>query len=131
MFNRWIEDGLTGVLSEEGIGCIVFSPLAQGQLTDRYLHGIPDDSRAARERFLKSEQVTKNLPKIQGLHALAQSRGQSLARMALAWVLRLPEVTSALIGASSVEQLEDNVKSLNGLEFSSEEAGKIDALLKS
>ena len=118
-------------MQEEGIGCIVFSPLAQGQLTARYLEGIPEDSRAARERFLKSDQVTKNLPKIQGLNSLAQARGQSLAQMALAWALRLPAVTSALIGASSTAQLEENIKALEHLAFSDEETGQIDQLLGS
>ncbi len=131
LLNRWIEDGLTGVLEDERIGCIVFSPLAQGQLTDRYLKGVPEDSRAARERFLKSDQVEKSLPKIRALHALAQARGQSLAQMALAWVLRLPAVTSALIGASSVQQLEDNIKALDHLEFSPEELSQIEDVLRS
>ena len=101
MLNRWIEQGLTGVLDEEGIGCIVFSPLAQGQLTSRYLRDIPADSRAAREGFLKTDQVRNNLPKIQALNKIAQRRGQSLAQMAIAWVLRLPVVTSALLGAKT------------------------------
>ncbi len=130
MLNRWIEDGLNTLLEGEEIGCIVFSPLAQGQLTDRYLNGVPEDSRAARERFLKSEQVAKTLPKIQALNTLAQSRGQSLAQMALAWVLRLPVITSALIGASSVQQLEDNVKALEHLEFSTGELTQIEEALQ-
>jgi L-glyceraldehyde 3-phosphate reductase len=131
LFNRWIEDGLTEVLEAEGVGCIVFSPLAQGQLTDRYLQGIPQDSRATRERFLKIEQVNKNLPKVQALNTLAQERGQSLAQMAIAWVLRLPAVTSALVGASSVAQLEANVKSLDRLDFSAPELDRIKQILKS
>ena len=90
MQNRWIENGLTTALDEEGIGCIVFSPLAQGQLTSRYLKEIPADSRAARNGFLKSDQVRANLPRIQELNAIAGRRGQSLAQMAIAWVLRLP-----------------------------------------
>jgi L-glyceraldehyde 3-phosphate reductase len=130
MFNRWIEDGLTAVLEEEGIGCIPFSPLAQGQLTDRYLHGIPEDSRASRETFLKAAQVEQNLPIVRKLNAFAQRRGQSLAALALAWVLRLPTVTSALIGASSVEQLEANVKALDRLDFSDEELQEIESILK-
>ncbi len=130
LFNRWIEDGLTTVLEEEGIGCIPFSPLAQGQLTDRYLHGIPVDSRAARETFLKIEQVEKNLPMVRALDALAQERGQSLAALALAWVLRLPAVTSALIGASSVAQLEGNLKALERLHFSEAELQQIDGILR-
>jgi L-glyceraldehyde 3-phosphate reductase len=130
MFNRWIEDGLTAVLDEDGIGCIAFSPLAQGQLTDRYLHGVPEDSRASRGAFLKTAQVDQNLPKVRALDELAQQRGQSLAAMALAWVLRLPAVTSALIGASSVSQLEANVKALDNLEFSDAELQQIETILR-
>ncbi len=130
MFNRWIENGLTAVLEEEGIGCIAFSPLAQGQLTDRYLQGIPVDSRAAREAFLKSAKVEENLPMVRALDELARKRGQPLASLALAWVLRLPAVTSALIGASSVEQLEANLKALDRLDFAPEELQAIDAILK-
>jgi L-glyceraldehyde 3-phosphate reductase len=131
MLDRWIEDGLTSVLEKEGIGCIVFSPLAQGQLTDRYLRDIPPDSRATREQFLKREMVEKNLPAIRALHAIAKKRGQPLAEMALAWVLRLPVVTSALIGASSIAQLESNVKTLNRLDFSREELAEIRDVLRS
>lgn len=131
MLDRWIEDGLTTVLREEGIGSIVFCPLAQGQLTNRYLKDIPKDSRAARERFLKPDVVQKHLPKIQKLDALAQQRSQTLAQMALAWVLRLPEVTSALIGASSVQQLEDNVQALGRLDFTAEELAQIETILQS
>ena len=130
LLNRRIEEGLADVLRAEEIGCIVFSPLAQGQLTDRYLHGVPQDSRAAREHFLKSEQVSKSLPKIQALNVLAQARGQSLAQMALAWTLRLPVVTSTLIGASSVRQLEDNVRTLDHLDFSTEELRQIEDVLR-
>jgi L-glyceraldehyde 3-phosphate reductase len=130
MFNRWIENGLTAVLEEEGIGCIAFSPLAQGQLTDRYLEGIPADSRASLELFLKPAQVEQNLPMVRALDDLARQRGQSLAALALAWVLRLPAVTSALIGASSVGQLEANVKALDRLDFSPEELQQIEAILK-
>ena len=130
LLNRRIEEGLADVLRAEDIGCIVFSPLAQGQLTDRYLQGVPQDSRAAREHFLKSEQVSKSLPKIQALNALAQARGQSLAQMALAWTLRLPVVTSTLIGASSVRQLEDNVRTLDHLEFSTEELSQVEDVLR-
>ena len=129
MLDRWIEEGLTAVLEKEGIGCIVFSPLAQGLLTDRYLRGIPPDSRATREQFLKRAMVEKNLPAIRALHALAKKRGQSLAGMALAWVLRLPSVTSALIGASSIAQLETNVKTLDRLDFSREELAAIEKIL--
>ena len=129
MLNRWIEDGLTRVLDEEGIGCIVFSPLAQGQLTSRYLKDIPADSRAAKDGFLKTDQVRNNLPKIQALSAIAEKRGQSLAQMAIAWVLRLPTVTSALLGASSVAQLEENLRALDRLEFSAEELAEIESIL--
>ena len=132
MFNRWVEDGLLDVLIEEGIGCIAFSPLAQGQLTDRYLKGIPSGARASKtERvWLTPDEVKENLPKVQKLNELAQQRGQSLAQMAIAWVLRKPAVTSALIGASSVEQLEDNLASLNNLKFSDEELDRIEEILK-
>ena len=129
MLNRWIEDGLTKVLDEEGVGCIVFSPLAQGQLTSRYLEDIPADSRAARGGFLKTDQVRNNLPKIQALSAIAEKRGQSLAQMAIAWVLRLPTVTSALLGASSVAQLEENLRALDRLEFSAEELAELESIL--
>jgi L-glyceraldehyde 3-phosphate reductase len=129
MLNRWIEDGLTRVLDKEGIGCIVFSPLAQGQLTSRYLKDIPADSRAAKDGFLKTDQVRSNLPKIQALSAIAEKRVQSLAQMAIAWVLRLPTVTSALLGASSVAQLEENLRALDRLEFSAEELGEIESIL--
>jgi L-glyceraldehyde 3-phosphate reductase len=132
MFNRWIEDGLTDVLADEGIGCIVFSPLAQGQLTQRYLDGIPVGARASKtERvWLTPDDVKANLPKVKQLNELAQKRGQSLAQMAIAWDLRNPVVTSALVGASSVEQLEDNLAALNNLKFSDEELGRIEEILK-
>jgi len=130
MLDRWIEDGLTEVLAEEGIGCIVFSPLAQGQLTGRYLKAIPADSRAAKERFLKISEVEKNLPKIRALNALAERRGQTLAQMALAWVLHNPVVTTALVGASSVPQLEENLKALERLDFAPEELAEIETALK-
>lgn len=133
MFDRWVEGGLLDVLLEEGIGCIVFSPLAQGQLTDRYLKGIPSGARATKtERvWLTPDDVKANLPKVQQLNELAQARGQSLAQMAIAWVLRKPAVTSALIGASSVRQLEDNLAALNHLKFSEDELEKIEEILKS
>ncbi len=132
MFDRWIEDGLLDVLSEEGIGSIVFSPLAQGQLTDRYLSGIPAGARATKtERvWLTPDHVQENLPKAEKLNALAQQRGQSLAQMAIAWVLRKPAVTSALIGASSVKQLEDSLSALNNLKFSDDELSTIEEILK-
>jgi L-glyceraldehyde 3-phosphate reductase len=132
MFDRWVEDGLLDVLLEEGIGCIVFSPLAQGQLTDRYLKGIPSGARATKtERvWLTPDDVKANLPKVQKLNEIARARGQSLAQMALAWVLRKPAITSALIGASSVSQLEDNLAALNNLSFSDEELNQIESILK-
>ena len=129
MLNRWIEDGLLDVLGEEQVGCIPFSPLAQGQLTNRYLNGIPAGSRATHSPFLGVEEIEKNLPRIRALDAIARRRGQSLAQMALAWVLRDPRVTSAIIGASSVEQLEDNVRALEKLDFAPEELAEIDRCL--
>ena len=130
MLDRWIEDGLTTLLEKEGVGCIPFSPLAQGQLTDRYLKEIPADSRANKERFLKKDSVQKNLPTVRALNAIAKKRGQTMAEMALAWVLRLPVVTSALVGASSTAQLDANVKALNNLEFSREELSEIHSILR-
>ena len=132
MFERRIEDGLLEVLREDGIGCIVFSPLAQGLLTDKYLDGIPAGSRAARPTgFLKPEQVTaEKIGKVRKLNEMAKTRGQSLAQMALAWVLRHKEITSALIGASKVEQIDDAVKALDNLSFSAEELKKINDILK-
>lgn len=130
MFERWIEDGLLDVLEDEGIGCIPFSPLAQGLLTNKYLKGIPEGSRATREVFLKKEHVETAHDKIVALHNLAQERGQSLAQMALAWVLRDKRITSVLIGASSVAQLDDNVAMLKNVEFSAEELDRIEEVLK-
>jgi len=131
MFDRWVEDGLLQVLEKEGVGCISFSPLAQGLLTDRYLGGIPEDSRAAKPHgFLKQEQISdENLQKVRRLASIAERRGQSLAQMALAWVLRDTRITSVLIGASSVEQLEQNVGCLDGEEFRTEELAAIDGIL--
>ena len=131
IMDRWIEDGLTKVLRDEGIGCIVFSPLAQGLLTDRYLDGIPSDSRAAKEgTYLSSQQVTEDkIKKIRKLNDLAAKRNQSLAQMSIAWVLRDPFVTSALIGASKVTQVEDAMGALNNLNFSNEELKQIDNIL--
>jgi len=132
MFNRWIEAGLLDVLNDEGIGCIVFSPLAQGLLTDRYIRGIPEDSRAAKPHgFLRREQVTEEkLEKVQRLRQIAQARGQSLAQMAIAWVLRHPGMTSALIGASRVSQIEEIVGTLDNLAFSESELQSIDRVLQ-
>ncbi|MFD1676267.1 L-glyceraldehyde 3-phosphate reductase [Alicyclobacillus fodiniaquatilis] len=131
MLNRWIEDGLQDVLSAEGVGSIAFCPLAQGLLTNRYLTGIPTDSRAAKSSgALRQEDVTEaTIAKVRKLGELAQKRGQSLAQMALAWVLRGGRVTSALIGASRVSQIEENVAALNQLEFSAEELKLIDEIL--
>ena len=127
LLNRWIEPALLDVLGEAGVGCIVFSPLAQGMLTDRYLDGIPADSRASREGSLSRDLITESsLEKIRALAAIASGRGQTLAQLALAWTLRDPRVTSTLIGASSVAQLEDNVGALDRLGFSADELAEID-----
>jgi L-glyceraldehyde 3-phosphate reductase len=127
MLNRWIERGLRDVLGEEGIGCIVFSPLAQGMLTDRYLGGIPPDSRASRDGSLSRDMLSEQaLEKIRALDALARGRGQTLAQMALAWTLRDARVTSTLVGASSVAQLEANVGALDRLGFTADELAEID-----
>lgn len=133
MFNRWIEDDLLGVLENEGIGCIVFSPLAQGLLTDRYLSGIPEDSRAGRPTgFLRSKDVTETkIDKVRQLKALAQQRGQSVAQLAVAWTLRHASVTSALIGASRVSQIEELVAAPNNLHFTVDELKRIDDILAS
>jgi len=132
MFDRWVEDGLLDVLEQEGIGCIAFSPLAQGLLTDRYLNGIPAGARATKtERvWLTPDDVNQNIGKIHKLNEVAQRRGQSLSQMAIAWILRKPQITSALIGASSVRQLEQNVAALNNLNFTQEELDEIEGILK-
>jgi L-glyceraldehyde 3-phosphate reductase len=130
MFVRWVEDELLDVLEDEGIGCIPFSPLAQGLLTDRYLNGIPEGSRANREVFLKKEHVESAYDKIVKLNEIAMQRNQSLAQMALAWVLKDKRVTSVLIGASSVKQINDNVETLKKTEFSTEELNLIEKILK-
>ncbi len=130
MFNRWIEDGLLGTLEAEGVGCIVFSPLAQGMLTDKYLKGIPEGSRASKGQFLKPKDITRaKLARIERLRAIAKKRGQTLAQMALAWVLRHDTVTSALIGASRVEQIDDAVGALACLGFSDKELAAIETVL--
>ncbi len=133
MFNRWIEDGLQDVLEQEGIGSIVFSPLAGGLLTNRYLNGVPADSRAGGPSvFLKADHITDSkLNKVKLLNELAEGRGQTLAQMSLAWVLRGGKVTSALIGASRVEQVDDNVAALNRLDFSDDELSRIESILAS
>ena len=131
MFERGIEDELLGVLDREGTGCICYSPLAQGALTDKYLKGIPEGSRAARkgtsvgQRYLSEE----NIERIRALNQMAQERGQSLAQMALAWELRRPEITSVLVGASRPEQLENSVQALDRLDFTQEELDAIDKIL--
>jgi L-glyceraldehyde 3-phosphate reductase len=132
MFNRWIEDRLLGVLDQDDIGCIVFSPLAQGLLTERYLSGIPEDSRAAKPAiFLQEKDITDEyIWKAQQLNAIAQERGQSLAQMAIAWVLRHPVITSALIGASKINQIEDCVGALENLDFSETELKAVETILK-
>jgi L-glyceraldehyde 3-phosphate reductase len=127
MINRWIEPDLLNTLGEEGIGCIAFSPLAQGLLTDRYLKGIPADARVTHSNSLSKSMLSEaNLKKVKALNKIAKERGQTLAQLALAWVLRDERITSALIGASSVKQLEDNVASLNNLSLSEEELKAID-----
>jgi L-glyceraldehyde 3-phosphate reductase len=130
MFVREPEEGLFNVLKKDGVGAIVFSPLAQGLLSDRYLKGIPDDSRAARDFFLKRKDLSKSVvAKINALNQLARQRGQSLAEMAVAWVLRDPTVTSALVGTSKVSQVDDNVAALKNLKFTAEELRTIDGVL--
>ena len=131
MLERWVEDGLLSALDENGVGCICFSPLAQGALTDKYLKGIPAGSRASREgttvaqRYLSDEQ----LEKIKQLNQLAEERGQTLAQMAIAWILRRPEVTTVLVGASRVSQLDNSLAALGGTGFSEDELKKIDEIL--
>ena len=126
MFNRWIEPELLDVLEREGVGCIAFTALAQGLLTDRYLNGVPADSRAAQGKSLEPDSVEANLDKIKALNEIAADRGQSLAQLALAWVLRDTRVTSTLIGASSVRQLEDNVATVQRLDFTPDELAAVD-----
>jgi L-glyceraldehyde 3-phosphate reductase len=127
MLNRWIEEELLDVLDREGVGCIVFSPLAQGLLTNRYLDGVPEDSRLRRGNYMSEDMVSEeNLARVRALNAIAERRGQSLAQMAIAWVLRDPRVTSALLGASSVRQLEQNVAALDQLDFDPTELAEID-----
>ena len=128
MLNRWIEPELLDALGEEGVGSIVFSPLAQGMLSTKYLDGVPEDSRAAEGRYLSTDLLTADrLERIRALNGIAERRGQALPQMAVAWTLRDPRVTSALIGASSVEQLEQNVAALERLDFSDEELAEIDS----
>jgi L-glyceraldehyde 3-phosphate reductase len=127
MLNRWIEGGLLDALEEVGAGCIVFSPLAQGLLTDRYLHGVPEDSRAAQGKSLGEDMLSeRNLERVRALNEIARSRGQSLAQLALAWALRDTRVTSVLVGASSVDQLETNVAAVDRLDLTDDELAAID-----
>ncbi len=132
MFNRWVEDGLKEVLVEEELGAIAFSPLAQGLLTNRYLNGVPENSRASRSDspFLSEENVTETIDKVRKLNEIAAQRGQSLAEMAIAWILRDGIITSVLVGASRLSQLQDNVKALDNLDFSAEELAAIEAVIK-
>jgi L-glyceraldehyde 3-phosphate reductase len=131
MFERWVEDGLLDVLEEEGIGCIPFSPLAQGLLTNKYLNGIPEGSRASKSwGFLKPHQVEPAIEKVKKLNELAQKRGQTLAQMALSWILKDKRITSVLIGASSIQQIDDNIAALKNLVFSDEELNLIEDILK-
>jgi L-glyceraldehyde 3-phosphate reductase len=127
MLNRWIEDRLLDVLGSEGVGCIAFSPLAQGLLTDRYLETIPEGSRASRGTSLSTDMLSEeNLNRVRALRSIAEERGQKVSQLALAWALRDPRVTSILIGASSVAQLEENVAALGNRRFSTEELERID-----
>ncbi|CDN73604.1 TPA: L-glyceraldehyde 3-phosphate reductase [Elizabethkingia anophelis] len=132
MFVRWTEEGLLDVLEDNGVGCIAFSPLAQGLLTDRYLKGIPENSRAAKSHgFLQKNDITEEkLQQITALNNLAQEREQTLAQMAIAWLLKDKRVTSVLVGASSVEQLQQNLESINNLDFSQNELQQIEEILK-
>lgn len=133
MMDRWVEDGLLDVLESEGIGAIAFSPLEQGVLTNKYLHGFPEDSRAVKDgRYLQTEKLTPELlAKVEQLNDLAKNRGQSLAQMAIAWLLKDRRITSVLVGVSKASQIIDNVNSLKVLDFSKEELAKIEQLLKS
>ena len=129
MLNRWVEDGLLDTLTEEGVGGIAFSPLAQGMLTNKYLGGIPDGSRASQGKSLSPNLLTpENLEHIRSLNDIAAGRGQTLAQLAIAWVLRQPGITSALVGASSVKQLEDSAAAVTNLDFTDEELQRIDAV---
>ena len=129
MFDRWIENGLTSVLQQEGIGSIVFSPLDQGVLTSRYLNGVPSESRVGMNRRFQPNIGAEKIEKVRKLNQIAQNRGQTMAQMALAWVLRLPEVTSALIGSSKVEQIDDAVGTLDHLDFTPDELTHIESIL--
>jgi len=130
MFERWVEDELLSVLDSSGVGLIAFSPLAQGMLTNKYVNGIPEGSRAAKNMtYLEKETVDEKIPQIKALAEIAQQRGQKLSQMALSWLLKDKRVTSVLIGASSAEQLEENVKAADNVDFSAEELKKIESIL--
>ncbi|WP_100615759.1 L-glyceraldehyde 3-phosphate reductase [Confluentibacter citreus] len=130
MFDRWVEDGLLHTLESNGVGCIAFSPLAQGMLTDKYIHGIPEDSRAKKAfSFLNTDTVKNNIEKVKSLNAIAMKREQKLSQMAIAWLLRQPQVSSVLVGASSTNQLKENVKALDNLKFTVEELKLIDEIV--
>ncbi|TNJ41684.1 L-glyceraldehyde 3-phosphate reductase [Tamlana fucoidanivorans] len=130
MFDRWVEDGLLHTLNENGVGCIAFSPLAQGLLTDKYLNGIPEGSRAAKNlTYLDTQTVSTNLNKIRKLNEIAQKRGQKLSQMAIAWILRQTQVASVLVGASSSKQLKENIKTLDNLNFTEEELERINTII--
>jgi L-glyceraldehyde 3-phosphate reductase len=127
MLNRWVEEGLLDALDETGVGCIAFSPLAQGMLTDKYLAGIPEGSRAAQGKSLSPDLLTEeNVAHIRALNGIASSRHQTLAQLAIAWVLRRDTVTTALVGASSVKQLEDSVAAVTNITFTDDELAAID-----
>ena len=131
MLDRWVEDGLLDALDETGLGSVVFSPLQQGLLTDKYLNGIPKDSRAANSMYLSEDRITEDLINtVKQLNTLAKERGQSLAQMAISWLLKDHRVTSVLVGVSKVEQLQNNIDALSNLEFSDDELSKIEVLLK-
>jgi L-glyceraldehyde 3-phosphate reductase len=131
MMDRWVEKGLLDVLGKEGVGSIAFSPLEQGLLTDKYLHGLPEDSRAVKDgRYLNKEKITPELiEKIKELNQIARGRGQSLAQMAVAWLLKDPRITTVLVGASSSKQLLESIGSLQNLDFSAEELSNIERVL--
>jgi L-glyceraldehyde 3-phosphate reductase len=131
MLNRWVEPELLTTLEQLGVGCIAFSPLAQGMLTDKYLHGVPAGSRATQGYSLNPETVDQNMTRIRTLNEIAKLRGQKLSQMALAWVLRDPRVTSAIVGVSSVQQLEENLGALDKMDFRPEDLREIDRILMS
>jgi L-glyceraldehyde 3-phosphate reductase len=131
LFDRWVEDSLLDLLGNSGVGTICFSPLAQGMLTDKYINGLPKDSRAVKESpFLNTDQVLEMLPKIKALHKIARNRNQNLAQMAISWILKDDRITSVLIGASKTSQIIDSVKATENTVFSEEELVGVNAILK-